>query len=1454
MTDFSINSLNKVVNINSNISIEAQTADEENNELVEELFDSNDNGSSQEFISILKDNNSLENQIQQKQTTISTLETELKELELKEHEYQISLDKNSNKEIEQLQKNVENAVVEKEKAQAQLEKAEKIVNEEKTKYDNAQEKLNQLIEESSKQKTARILTQITIARISLSNTQNSYKKAQNELNLAQNTFTQSTTKLENAEEAYNDALLKQANIQMTGKEYSEQINAKQEALEKAKNELEQLILQKETVQTPTKNSVKEDKTDNNTNIFIGNTTNDIIQAPIENFDTNEVNSAQVVEQIIQEEPQQTVDEEPVITTEAPTIEEATTEQQPQTTVTTETENAISLEEQRKQLIEKLEAEKPILQAQILEANQKYLEKMTNTNADGSFYTEDDIAASQEYSQTLTSINAKINEIDQKIEILRNLSSTVDNEDKNIATTDKVEQPAPSDDNENSNPQANEVQAPAQEVVTPAVDMDSQDEVQAPAQEVIQTTNSNTAQIEEIEAQTNELNLQTAQTIESFKSLSYNKREEAISNELKSASEKLASIYIDAIDSNTMTTNDLFNTINNGLTSFITLIDESTNVHTSGGKEILASTLQAYDTIADKLLETISTDSTISNSNISQLFNDFNNTVLALKNKLNINTSPGEEYAKSLCEKLVDIVNKLSSNSVNDETLSYTEKINLLNSTVSTAIQNVDNTINTFLSDGKEVMVTALNNLNTSINNLSSNILNDNTISNSDKVELLNSSYSGTAKLIKDSISTSSGVGKELLETALNNLVTSSHSLIEIISNDDRINCTDKVELLNNLFTNTGNFTIGAMSVYQVADREKYIEIFNNLNTSINSFINTMLNSEELSDADKVQIFNSSFNSRINFIDDSVSNYMNTQNKIFNPILDSLTAYAVELTDIIDNDEKLSNTNKVNLIDSIFNNTIKSIKDSIPTNFGTGKELLETTLNKLNTTINEINDDIVNDSSLSYPEKFELLIDSYEKTANSIKNSISTYNVPGKTILENTVDNMNNNIGNLVNIFVNDTSLNATDKIQAYSALTKLLEYITDEELTNTIEEKINELLKENPQSAIDFVILSLSDEERALLDTIDIYEKLPDGSPKYIFAAGGDDGQYHIYQMKSSTSGETIIEVELGNNNIYISSSTASDGLPIIKPEIVTTINQESINEVMDELVAIYNDLLQENYHTAKPDLEMLKTAQKEAVTEFSKNEIERSQIAETIVKKLKALGTDGSQILVEIKNNTFRGQKITNLINKLASMIESSQEEDYGMSVLDKGYSTSSPLSFDLNGDGVKTSNEKVFFDIDGDGKLDLINNSADGVLVFDANANGISGENGLEVFGDNTDLNNDGQKDGFNNGFEALRALAQRENLVGLNDNILSAEDITILEEKYGLGIKLGYNGETKTLSELGITEINLGAPNQTETKKNFDNNGNNLMTQQGATFTMNNKTFEYADIWHIKYETTD
>ena len=179
------------------------------------------------------------------------------------------------------------------------------------------------------------------------------------------------------------------------------------------------------------------------------------------------------------------------------------------------------------------------------------------------------------------------------------------------------------------------------------------------------------------------------------------------------------------------------------------------------------------------------------------------------------------------------------------------------------------------------------------------------------------------------------------------------------------------------------------------------------------------------------------------------------------------------------------------------------------------------------------------------------------------------------------------------------------------------------------------------------------------------------------------------------------------------------------------------------------------------------------------------------------------------------------------------------------------SPLSFDLNGDGVKTSDELVQFDIDGDGIVDTINNSADAVLVFDADGDGISGESGLECFGDNTDLDGDGKADGFANGFDALKALAKKENLInGVDDNKLDENDLKILEEKYGLKIKTGgYNSEATSLFDAGITEINLATTDDVELQKNYDGKQNDLMTQEGATFVVNGEEREYADLWHSK-----
>lgn len=182
--------------------------------------------------------------------------------------------------------------------------------------------------------------------------------------------------------------------------------------------------------------------------------------------------------------------------------------------------------------------------------------------------------------------------------------------------------------------------------------------------------------------------------------------------------------------------------------------------------------------------------------------------------------------------------------------------------------------------------------------------------------------------------------------------------------------------------------------------------------------------------------------------------------------------------------------------------------------------------------------------------------------------------------------------------------------------------------------------------------------------------------------------------------------------------------------------------------------------------------------------------------------------------------------------------------------YKTYSPLAFDLNGGGFQTSNETIDFDIDGDGQMDKINNVFEGILAFDKDGDGLVGENGSELFGNNTDLDNDGKADGYKDGFEALKALAMKENLFnGIDDLTLDASDLEVLSEKYGLIMQMGYNGETKSFGELGISQINLAATNATTLQDNFDGKDNQLMTQEGATFVQNGQEKDYADIWHVK-----
>jgi len=185
------------------------------------------------------------------------------------------------------------------------------------------------------------------------------------------------------------------------------------------------------------------------------------------------------------------------------------------------------------------------------------------------------------------------------------------------------------------------------------------------------------------------------------------------------------------------------------------------------------------------------------------------------------------------------------------------------------------------------------------------------------------------------------------------------------------------------------------------------------------------------------------------------------------------------------------------------------------------------------------------------------------------------------------------------------------------------------------------------------------------------------------------------------------------------------------------------------------------------------------------------------------------------------------------------------------------SPLIFDLAGVGLKMkAGEKVFIDIDGDGKGEIITNLDDGVglLVFDALA-GVEVEGaGRDYFGDRTDLTaygiHSGREDGlWENGFDALRALCEHFELVRGDKQHLDEHDLALLEKEIGLRMRLeGLLGKDRTFKELGITRINLGDPKKIQSIKaaQEDRFGNKLMKQEGATFLVKGIEREYADIW--------
>jgi hypothetical protein len=173
------------------------------------------------------------------------------------------------------------------------------------------------------------------------------------------------------------------------------------------------------------------------------------------------------------------------------------------------------------------------------------------------------------------------------------------------------------------------------------------------------------------------------------------------------------------------------------------------------------------------------------------------------------------------------------------------------------------------------------------------------------------------------------------------------------------------------------------------------------------------------------------------------------------------------------------------------------------------------------------------------------------------------------------------------------------------------------------------------------------------------------------------------------------------------------------------------------------------------------------------------------------------------------------------------------------------SPLVLDLDGDGIETTKlgygtggSQTYFDMDANGTIERTGwiTGGDGLLMMDRNGNGLV-DNQSELFGNNAQ---------YADGFANLKSLDSN------NDNL-----ITNLDADFGglrVWIDRNENGvldrrESLSLTQLGITEINLNATQYTDHWGTYRTYNNENLVTAGSTFTMNGVTKTIEDVWFAR-----
>ena len=206
-----------------------------------------------------------------------------------------------------------------------------------------------------------------------------------------------------------------------------------------------------------------------------------------------------------------------------------------------------------------------------------------------------------------------------------------------------------------------------------------------------------------------------------------------------------------------------------------------------------------------------------------------------------------------------------------------------------------------------------------------------------------------------------------------------------------------------------------------------------------------------------------------------------------------------------------------------------------------------------------------------------------------------------------------------------------------------------------------------------------------------------------------------------------------------------------------------------------------------------------------------------------------------------YRGHPELNAYNAL---VEGGVIDKYGYRIpkrapsLDYANAQSSPIIFDLDGDGIETisKSQGVYFDHDGNNFKESTGwvGADDGLLVRDINGDGLI-DSGAELFGNNTRL-----EGGIlaQNGYKALTELDDNQN-GSLDSGDAIWKELQVWQDKNSNGRV--DDGELTSLDDLNIKNI----ATKYTSSSSVDENGNSHKQKSEITFTDGSKSVS-TDVW--------